>query len=574
LLQPTRAKLPFLVLVGALLAVPADAGVRAVAQPSVEIQLLRPGTACTEDEAWDLTGKLPANTIERFTKPPRKRDEAFNSILDAVALRLVARKPEVQHFAEYWMWRALYQLKLVHLAHTRFNIMLEKGLQPEGFHVQMAALDCINRIHQKFPSMMIKPEIRDQILKTPPKMWEVSSTTRAEHSSAVEAIAIYALEKLNKPDTKQSEIQPELAFLENGGAFESLVKAQVAAYAGFTAHAIRHAENFLKIPVLPEAAKRFVDLAHLNLARVYYGSGQFDNAIKEYKLVHNTSNLFTSAVQELGWAQLQRKLYSDSIGSAYNLMAGGLSHAFAPEAPIVMAISHFETCHYPESYQALKYFRRNFELSYRWLKTWDASPNKDTDKTAYKILVDYLKTKTTAQAPQPIVTEWIRSPVFVANQIEINLLFDERDTVNYLMRGLARTRFKARQRQQAAGALQGTLAKFVKELPALEPPLIERINVDLKARTQIMLAQMNSALENSQLIEIEVFNAAGNDMIMENARPEAKQAQKDQQKKLKHSEDGATLDWGRFPANGGENAEVWEDELGGLRTNVTDSCPH
>src|SRR4029077_12120399 len=134
--------------------------------------------------------------------------------------------------------------------------------------------------------------------------------------------------------------------------------------------------------------------------------------------------------------------------------------------------------------------------------------------------------------------------VFVSNQIEINLLFDERDTVNYLLRGLTRTRFKSRQRQQAAGALQGTLAKFVKELPRLEPPLIERINTDLKARTKVMLAQMNSALENSQLIENEVFHGAGNDMIMENARPEDKQAAKDAQKKVKRSDEGTTLDWG------------------------------
>ena len=89
-----------------------------------------------------------------------------------------------------------------------------------------------------------------------------------------------------------------------------------------------------------------------------------------------------------------------------------------------------------------------------------------------------------------------------------------------------------------------------------------------------MLAQMNQALENSQLIEIEVFNAAGNDMIMENARPEAKQAAKEAQRKVKRSDEGPTLDWGRFPAKEGEAAEVWEDELGGLRTNVTDSCPH
>jgi tetratricopeptide (TPR) repeat protein len=555
-------------------AAPAPAPKPIVQAPAGDIQLIKSGTACTDDEAWNLAGNLPPTTVERFTRPPRKRDEAFNSILDAVALRLVARKPQVQRFAEYWMWRALYQLKLVHLSHVRFNGMLDRGFSQDGVHIQMAALDCINRIHQRFPSLTITDPVAEKIITAPAGTFRSMDPVRGDRAVALEAIAMYTLERLNKPDAKQSEVAPELAFLDQGGAFEALVKGQIAASSGFTSHAIRHAENFFKIAPLPDAARRFEDLMHLNLARVYYGSGQFDGAIKEYKKVHNTSNLFAASLTELGWAQLQRKLYSDSIGSAYNLMAGGLAHSFAPEAPIVMAISHFETCHYPEAYQALKYFRKNFEISYRWLKSWDASPEKDTLKTPYKILVDYLKTKTTAEAPMPIVTEWVRSPVFVSNQIEINLLFDERDTTNYLLRGLSRTRFKSRQRQQAAGALQGTLAKFVKELPKLEPPLIDRINTDLKARTKIMLTQMNQALENSQLIEIEVFNAAGNDMIMQNAQPEAKQAQKDGERKVKRADEGPTLDWGRFPAKEGEASEVWEDELGGLRTNVTDSCPH
>jgi hypothetical protein len=554
-----------------LAAAPIAFAAKPVIKPLGPIQLVKVGTACTDEETWDLGNQLPESTLPRFTHTPRKRDEAFNSILDAVALRLVARKPEVQHFAEYWMWRALFQLKLVHLANARFNMMIERGFAGEGNPIQLAALDCINRVHQKFPSMTVTKVSAEKIIGAPAQTWR----TQAERNVALEAIAMLALEKLDRPELKQSDVQPELAFLENGGAFETLLKSQVAAYFGFTSHAIRHSEAFLKIPALPDAAKRFQDLVHLNLARVYYGSGQFESAVKEYKLVRNTSNLFTASLTELGWAQLQRKLYSDSIGSAYNLMAGGLSHAFAPEAPIVMAISHFETCHYPEAYQALKFFRKDYETSYRWLRSWDTSPGKENERTPYKILVEYLKTRASTDAPEPVATEWIRSPVFASNQLEINLLFDERDTTNYLLRALTRTRFKSRQRQQAAMALRGTLAKFVRELPALEPPLIARINQDLKDRSHTMLAQMNSALENSQLVEIEVFNAAGQDMIMENARPEDKAAALAHQKKVKRAEEGATLDWGRFPAaKNGEKAEVWEDELGGLRTNVTDSCPH
>ncbi|HUP57852.1 MAG TPA: hypothetical protein VM598_10400, partial [Bdellovibrionota bacterium] len=542
--------------------------------PQGEIRLVSVGTACTDEETWDLGNKLPESTVERFTRTPRKRDEAFNSILDAVALRLVARKPDVQRFAEYWMWRALYQLKLVHLAHVRFNLMLERGFGNEALPIQLAALDCVNRIHQKFPSMTVKPTVAEKIMAAGPNVFFSPNPLRNQREVAMEAIAMYALERLTRPEFKQSDVENELRFLENGGAFESLVKSQIASFLGYTSHAIRHSENFFKIQPLPETAKRFQDLVHLNLARVHYGSGQFEAAIKEYKKVGNTSNLFTTALTELSWGQLQRKLYSDSIGSAYNLMKGGLAHAFAPEAPIVMAISHFETCHYPEAYQALKFFRKNYETSYRWLQSWEQNPLRANEKSPYRILTEYLKTKSSESVPDPVATEWIRSPIFVANQIEINLLFDERDTVNYLLRGLARTRFKSKQRQRAAMALRGTLQKFVKELPALEPPLVARINDDLLARTRIMMGGMRSSLENSQLIEIEVFNAAGNDMIMENARPADKLAQKEQQQKVKRADEGATLDWGRFPAKNGEKVEVWEDELGGLRTNVTDSCPH
>jgi hypothetical protein len=135
----------------------------------------------------------------------------------------------------------------------------------------------------------------------------------------------------------------------------------------------------------------------------------------------------------------------------------------------------------------------------------------------------------------------------------------------------------SRAQQQGALALRNTMLKFSSESGRIQTALASQISDDLNQRASLMVKQLNAAVENIQLVEIEIYNSAGEDMIMENARPGYAEAAKEaRDNALKHKRpQGNVLDWGRFPAKEAENgkAEIWEDELGALKTDIADVCP-
>jgi tetratricopeptide (TPR) repeat protein len=317
----------------------------------------------------------------------------------------------------------------------------------------------------------------------------------------------------------------------------------------------------------------------LNLARSYYARADFSKSIQEYKKIPNTSNYFASTLVELSWAYVMRHQYSEAVGTAYNLVAGGLRSAFSPDAPVAMSIAYFETCNYPQAYQGLRYFRRIYEKSYNWLKNWGEQSHKNAAPELYESVVAYIKDKKGSALPSQVGSELLRSPVLVADQQEINLLFDERSAIKKYVGLLAKMKddMPSRAQQTGSQALRNTMLKFSADSGHVQTDLVAQINTDLAQRANLMVKQLNASVENIQLVEIEIYNSAGEDMILENARPELKEEAKQARERAtkNHRTDGPVLDWGRFPARDGESgkAEIWQDELGALKTDIADVCP-
>jgi hypothetical protein len=90
-----------------------------------------------------------------------------------------------------------------------------------------------------------------------------------------------------------------------------------------------------------------------------------------------------------------------------------------------------------------------------------------------------------------------------------------------------------------------------------------------------MHTQLQEIAENNQLIEIEIFQGASQDIIWQNAHPEYKKVAQDLNEDQKKEESAKVWDWGRAPAqseDGEERVEIWEDELGSFKANLFDNC--
>lgn len=279
---------------------------------------------------------------------------------------------------------------------------------------------------------------------------------------------------------------------------------------------------------------------------------------------------------------------------------------------MVMAMSLNELCQYPESVRAIRAFQRNYEKAYKWL-------GSSITENLYPLAVQYVRRAPAQTVPDRVASEWVRSPLFISSQDELNLLFDEQESTIALGRSGAKEQTKLadglilrskglparlraaknkmkegdrlpavlkedllalkemilryRRLQQGAPVWHTILANHKKTAKATELKLVASINADLKARSERMRAQLEEIAENIQLIEVEIYNGASQDIIWQNAHPEYKKIAQKLKDEHKRETGAKTMDWGRAPASlDEEGGEVWEDELGSFAANLYDNC--
>ena len=277
-----------------------------------------------------------------------------------------------------------------------------------------------------------------------------------------------------------------------------------------------------------------------------------------------------------------------------------------------MAMGLNEICQYPESVGAINSFRKNYESSYRWLNEWKTNRNSPL----YPEAVRYIKKSSTT--PDRVASEWVRSPIFIADQTEINLLFDEKEATAMLGKAGAKEqrdigtdllkilkdlkpRYKAakagrkpgeplprkvrellaalkidlqhyRRMQKAAPVWLLILKSYKKSGPHRQEFLLSEINQELAETSARMLRQLDEIADNLQLIEVEIYNGASQDIIWQNVHPDYRGIASGMKDDRTAPE--KVWNWGHVPNAGTDElkAEIWEDELGSFKANLFDNC--
>ncbi|MEK6579982.1 MAG: hypothetical protein AABZ55_12205, partial [Bdellovibrionota bacterium] len=355
----------------------------------------------------------------------------------------------------------------------------------------------------------------------------------------------------------------------------------------------------------PGILKKYRDSAMMILARSYYASGDFIKAAAAYKKIPKQSNMLAASIEELSWAHLQNGQYTEAVGNALALQAGGMRKTYAPESVMVMAMALNEICQYPESVKAIGSFKRNYESVFRWLSNFERAHKAGSSESLYPKAISFVKGK--SDVPVRIASEWIRSPLFTASQDEINLLFDEKEAAAKVEKvGGAETRrlsteilnfalalkpkYKVAKIKETAGkpmppailADVGVLRQKVVQLLRLQQAapiwkmvmqnsknkvgmtqrdLIAAVNLDLTRRSLRMMSQLDEIAENIQLIEVEIYNGASQDIVWQNAHPDYRKVAQTMKQDEKGVTQEHTWNWGRAPAGEEDEGEIWEDEL-------------
>ncbi len=562
-------------------------------------------SACTSSEKWKFSADIPEYVQDDFKSFLGKKNKAVHGFSEALATRRFAKTDEAKLFSEYWISRALFDGELPHIAYEGFRSLASRPVTAENVGILTAALDCLTELHRAHPSIAISSDVAARL----PEFWALAKFPGAnEVVWRATGSVIRSLASMDQPP--QGAAQELLAIMKGSGAHEQLAKGIWAAKNNQHQTTVAELEKFIANTSVPSYLTRFMDAAHVLVARAYYSTERFDQASAHLKLVTKASNDLAMSLSELSWAYLMNERYGEAIGTAVNLEAGRMRSTFAPEGPMVMAMALNELCQYPESIAAINLFKKRYEKPYRWLSSWKK------DEPLYPQAIAFLRRQ--SSVPDRIASEWVRSPLFISTQDEINILFSERSSTASLAKiayseqeklaneiiqkaralkpllqqakadrkkGKAMNRQVAsdldyvrrqvshlRRLQTAAPVWKTIMKNYQGQVPGLVDKLMARINGDLKSRSIRMLAQLEEIVENTQLIEVEIYNGASQDIIWQNAHPDYKELAQKMKNDRQIASREHTYDWGKITVGSDEEEEIWEDELGSFKSNLFDNC--
>lgn len=510
-----------------------------------EIKMQNP---CQKSEEWDFVGKMDKYAMKEFHKlldgqlsPIRSFGEAMDYHKRSVQFNNSVVEKRI---SEYWIGRSFFAAKLYHLAFDSFTILLKNS---EDSTIQDAAMGCMQEIQNRYPSFQASKSALSQ-----------------------------ATIEINKQNYSDAIVALE-AFIE------------------------KHRTHSAKL----------IDPAHLLLARAYYSTAQYSKAITHFLAVRKSSNELVAALTGLSWSYLMEGKYEEAVGVAMQLKAGGLKNTFAPEADMISAMAFNELCQFPASIVALQSFRAQYGPIYQWLKT-------NTQTTGlYPLVVGVLQGQATV--PAKISSEWIRSPLFLSRQEEINLILGYANVNKKLVADAAEEQrlflkdlllkmhefihqYQVAKRQlkpgqklsdatlsqfqtirlhlhqymrfvRAAKPWRAIVARAAPKTEVIKNTLVRAIDADVSEQNHTMLAMLEQIAENNQMIETEIYTGASQDMIWKNAHPDYAAVINNMHLGRGPGADTArTWDWGRVKSGSLDSDEMWEDELGAARADLTDNC--
>lgn len=543
---------------------------------------------CESGEKWTITGNSPG-WLNRFHESVNGKISALAGFADAVSLKRISailnRSDFERDFSEYWVGRILFDLKLDPLAHQVFKSVLDNSEQKE---IRKAAFVCMAQIQRRSPDFKVPAETVE---------WGAFNLTEDD------ADVIYTA-SLIRP-TKLTNLLPA-GYRDFYNGVNAMKNRK---YSEANAHLTKFLA-YLDTPKIVTPLEQYRDEAHLLLARALYSTAHFKESTLEFQKVKKVSNLQVETLSNLSWAYLLQEEYDAAIGVSMQLRTGSLRNAFAPEPLMVAAMALNELCMYQDSIRTIQAFINDYGKSFEWLH------QNQKNKELYAELLKHFKKQSTV--PTKIATEWMRSPAFLVRQEEINRLiehpkrlqeirskgyseqvrvtndfilktakflndvktaklhkkvgedFSDKLNAQYLTmkRDLRRlTRF-----YRSSKIWKNLARNYERQIPGQRVKIVDLINKDLMAANKSMLTALNNVRENSDWIEVEIYNGASQDLVWKEAHPDFEKVSAEMEETTEEAPGSTVWKWGRFLASEMELAEVWEDEVGALKADISNNC--
>jgi TolA-binding protein len=274
--------------------------------------------------------------------------------------------------AEFWMGKALYNMKFYSASLSYFDRIVQKGPSHAYYNATLKWLASLSRqlpdstgILEKIGKYNRAELDQPALEKVRDELYFLLGKYFYQKGSFKEAVELFG----TVPQTSEFYVQAKL--------FEGAthVREYQAKPAVDSFKEVLRASTDSPDPKV----KPFEDLANLSLARTFYSTGQFELAAKYFDRVSQESYDWANSLFESSWANfmLKQKGYSKALGNIHTIQAPFFENYIKPESVAeglsVKATIYFYNCLYDRAAEAIDEFNAIYPQVFTELKKLLAS---------------------------------------------------------------------------------------------------------------------------------------------------------------------------------------------------------
>jgi len=128
-------------------------------------------------------------------------------------------------------------------------------------------------------------------------------------------------------------------------------------------------DKYEDILFLSDEEERFLNLAWLSLARIYYSTKHWDSAVEAWNKIPQSSEYYLDAQFEESWAYFQVDQYDRALGNIHTMNSPYFEEHFYPESVILKAVIYFDQCLYDDAQITVTDFSKRYEPIQAQLQT-------------------------------------------------------------------------------------------------------------------------------------------------------------------------------------------------------------
>lgn len=483
--------------------------------------------------------KQAAAELEEALKAYKKRDFLRASL---ILYRIVSRSEvavtPAEQKAEYTLGKTLYRLGLYQASLNFFDRVVQAGPDHRYFRATCKWLYYLSR------KLSGDPGLLEKIAKYEPEMCPAEFRTEltfllGHHhykKGAVETAIRYFSQV-----TPESRYFPKAKFLQ-GISYVRLDQPKPA---------VEAFKDLLRVTVETsnptEDLKYFNQLAILSMARVFYSTGQYPQAVKYYDQVPLDSIHWLDALFESSWAFFQLRNHEKALGNLHTLNSPFFRDEYFPEAPILEAVIFYSNCNYEKTRETINEFRLTYEPLRDEIKGYLDS---FADPTEFYNFLARLQESGAAISPrvQQILNAAFQDKALKRIAAYVRELDREID--------LIRRSKSAWSKSQLAGVI-------IQEIEVIKSIAVHEAGSLAKQRLQRVVDELNDLISQSLRIEFEV--TAAEKGVLESRLQGEEIARRPERETPIYATDDEHIYW---PFTG----EYWRDELGYYLYTIKSEC--